>query len=120
MKLTKRINTTTSVEIQAESIKDTFYELAAVSEAFGEAECGACKNPDVRFVVRTVNSKGKTYKYPELRCNSCFAKLAYGEEDNKDGVLYPKRMETDDQGKSTGKPLPNRGWVKYEKPAEEK
>ncbi len=74
------------LQIESESAKDAFKKLAEFQEVFDESSCGQCKSDDLKFVVRTVDGND----YYELKCNSCFAKLAFGQ--HKSGCsLFPKR-----------------------------
>lgn len=77
---------------------EAFQEVAAMSEAFGESQCGKCKGTDLRFTVRNVQDGKKNYTYYEMRClnKACKAKLAMGQGDG--GVLYPNRFKKDDDG----------------------
>lgn len=75
---------------------DVFQQIASMSEAFGENECGKCKGKNLRFAVRTVQDGKKSYTYYEMRCQDCRAKLAMGQGD--DGVLYPNRFQKDEDG----------------------
>ena len=108
-------NKSLSVEIEADSHKSLWQQLASFQEVFEESACGKCKGTDLRFAVRkATDEKGKTYEYHELRCNTCKAKLAYGVLDDGKGGLFPKRKE---DGKWKG----SNGWVKWnpEKKVEE-
>jgi hypothetical protein len=77
-----------NVEINSDSVKEAFKELALFQEVFDEKYCQLCKNDDLQFVVRTVEGND----YYELKCKNCFAKLTFGQ--HKSGnTLFPKRKE---------------------------
>ncbi|MBT4604105.1 hypothetical protein HOC01_00560 [archaeon] len=104
-----KINYTTrnkniNVELQSESVKDAFKQLAEFQEIFDEKCCGACKNIDLQFVVRTVENND----YYELKCKACFAKLAYGQH-KVGGSLFPKRKNPDGSYDNI-----NQGWHKWQ------
>ena len=91
-----------SVELEGETQRDLFGQLAAFQEVFDETTCGKCGSTNVKFVVRQVEDN----EYSEVRCLDCGAKLAFGCH-KKGGGLFPKRKDAD------GNWLPDRGWVKW-------
>lgn len=91
-----------AVEVEGESQKDLFLELARFQEVFEETTCGKCGSENLRFVVRTVDDN----QYYELRCLDCGARLAFGVH-KKGGGLFPKRRGENNEW------LPDRGWVKW-------
>ncbi len=104
-----KINYTTKnqrlqAEIESESVKETFKKLAEFQEVFDESSCGVCQNEDLQFVVRTVDGND----YYELKCKSCFAKLAFGQH-KSGGSLFPKRKNAD------GTYSQSKGWHKWNK-----
>ena len=79
-----------NVQIDENSVKESFKKLAEFQEIFDEPCCQLCKNENLQFVVRTVDGND----FYELRCKKCFAKLAYGQ--HKIGnSLFPKRKRSD-------------------------
>ena len=108
-----KINYTTAdkrltVELEADSQKALWKELARFQEVFEEGMCGKCKCPNLRFVVRkALDERGKEYEYNELRCRKCGAKLAYGVLDDGNNGLFPKRKDAE------GNYKPDNGWVKW-------
>jgi len=94
-----------SIEIQSESVKESFKKLAEFQEVFDEPQCGQCKSDNLQFVVRTVDGND----YYELKCNSCFAKLAFGQH-KIGGSLFPKRKLADGTFDKE-----NKGWHKWKK-----
>lgn len=93
-----------SVEVDGESQKDVFQQLASFQEVFDHSQCGKCGCSDLRFVVRTVDDNS----FHELHCQNakCRARLAFGQHKGKDGTLFPRRKDGDQW-------LPNGGWTKY-------
>lgn len=77
-----------AVEIESDSVKDAFKQLAEFQEVFDESNCGLCSNDDLQFVVRTVEGND----FYELRCRKCSGKLAFGQH-KTGGSLFPKRKE---------------------------
>lgn len=90
-----KINYTTknqrlNVEIDSDSVKETFKKLAEFQEVFDESHCQLCNHEDLQFVVRTVDGND----YHELKCKNCFAKLAFGQH-KSGGSLFPKRKNSE-------------------------
>ncbi len=92
-----------SVEIEGENQKAIFAGISTFQEVFEQTTCGKCKGENLRFVVRNVDDND----FYELHCQSCHAKLAFGQHKSKDGTLFPRRKDNE------GKWLPDGGWVKY-------
>ena len=90
-----------SVELEGDSQRDIFQEIARFQEVFEETVCGKCGADNIRFVVRNVDDN----LYYELRCADCGAKLSFGSH-KKGGGLFPKRKDGDNW-------LRDRGWVKW-------
>ena len=79
-----------NVQIESDSVKEVFKELAKFQEIFDEENCQLCKNDNLQFIVRTVEGND----YYELKCNDCFGKLSFGQ--HKTGnTLFPKRKVED-------------------------
>lgn len=119
--VTVAINDKVSVTAEGQTVKEIFDNLALLTETFGEEKCGCCGSKRLKFRVRKVNSDGEKFEFPELVCQDCFAKLAYGISQEITGFVYPKRIVTGKRGKpvkdENGKVqyLPNNGWSKWEK-----
>lgn len=97
-------------EVQAETVKALFTEVAKIQEVFdAESTCGCCKSHDIRFQHRQVEE----FDYYELRCNSCSARFQFGQS-KKGGALFPKRKA------ENGNYLDNRGWSKFKSDKESK
>lgn len=93
-----------SVELEGDTQKDLFSNLAKFQEIFGETSCGKCGSTNLKFVVRNVDDN----EYYEIRCLDCGARLQFG-CNKKGGGLFPKKKD------ENGNWLPDRGWVKYNK-----
>lgn len=91
-----------SVEVEGNSQKEVFKQLAEFQEVFDNSRCGACESTNVRFVVRNVDDN----EFFEIRCKDCGAKLAFGSH-KKGNSLFPKRKN------SEGNYIENQGWQKY-------
>jgi cytochrome c5 len=91
------------LEVEANSPKDAFKKVAEFQEVFEGETCGACQSDDVRFQVRGVEGND----YYELKCNACFAKLAFGQH-KVGGTLFPKRKLADGSYDKE-----NKGWHKW-------
>lgn len=106
------------LEVEGQSQKDLFGNLAEVTEVFGEKSCGMCGCENLSFVRRTVDK----YTYHELKCDNtdCGAKLSYGQINGPEGKLFPVRKLVD-KGPEKGKPNSkkgvydndHRGWTKF-------
>ena len=94
-----------TVEVEGETQKNIFDELAKFQEVFEHSTCGKCSSTDVRFVVRNVGDND----FYEIHCQNskCRARLAFGQHKSKEGTLFPRRKD------SEGSWLPNGGWVKF-------
>lgn len=101
MKVTKKVGNLT-IDIDKETQKEVFKELAAFEEVFGEGVCGKCNSDNVKCVVRENDGN----EYYEMRCNSCGARLSFGVH-KKGGGLFPKRKNADNEY------LPDKGWQKW-------
>jgi hypothetical protein len=103
MKLRYLANKRLNIEIDAESPKDAFKQLASFQEIFGEEQCGKCQSEELQFRVRTVEGND----YYELMCKGCFAKLSFGQHKVGNG-LFPKRKLQDGSYDKESK-----GWHKW-------
>lgn len=90
-----------SVELEADTQRELFAQIAKFQEVFEETNCGKCGDDNLKFVVRTVDDN----EYFELRCSKCGAKLAFGSM-KKGGGLFPKRKDGDSW-------LADNGWLKW-------
>ena len=101
MKISHNIGRTT-VELESDTVKDAFAQLATFQEVFGEDKCGKCGSDNLRFVVR--ENDGNSYY--EIRCQECGAKLSFG-ANKVGGGLFPRRKDAE------GDWLSDRGWQKW-------
>lgn len=105
MKIQYKVNDSCTIEVEGDTQKDVFKELASSVEIFGQiSECGKCQSvavPRVRIVEDNA--------YHEAACTNikCRCVLAFGQA-KKGGGLFPKRKDND------GKYLENNGWVAWD------
>tara|TARA_R110002167_G_scaffold79900_2_gene220032 strand:- start:11161 stop:11487 length:327 start_codon:yes stop_codon:yes gene_type:complete len=92
-----------SVELEGDTQKALFKQLAEFQEVFANTQCKKCLSESTRFVVRENNGN----EYHELRCTKCQARLSFG-ANRQGGSLFPKRKDENEW-------LPDSGWVKYNK-----
>ncbi len=102
-----------TVEIQAETTKELFAQIADIQGVFeADHSCGCCGGVEIVYVVReAADKKGKTYDYYEWVCRNpdCGAKLAFGQR-LEGGGLFPKTWNAEQK-----RPYPNRGWKVWRK-----
>ncbi len=104
MKLTYTTkNNRIKVELENNSLKEIFKQLAEFQEIFDEPKCGSCNSENIHFLVRTVDCND----YYELKCRDCLAKLAYGQH-KTGGSLFPKRKLTNGNYDKE-----NKGWHRW-------
>ena len=104
--------------LTAETPKEIFQQIAGVQETFeAETACGVCGGEDIKFQRRLAGDKDQ-YDYFELVCKNveCRARFSFGQSLDKKN-LFPKRTDDEKEKGDDGYYLPNRGWVKYVKPA---
>jgi hypothetical protein len=114
MKATFQVRPDLCIEVDGETQKDLFRELAGVAEVFGERQCGLCASANIVPAFRTVTQGKKTFEYPEWHCPACGARLVMGSM-MEGGRLFPHR-KLDASGKpdrelgSAGK---HHGWSHF-------
>lgn len=108
MNVSFKLSDKMTISFEASGQKEIFQQLAALSEIFSHSVCGACKSPDIRYVVRETSKGNKKFQYHELHCQKCRARLAFGQH-SEGGTLFPKKKD------ESGEFLPNNGWVKFTK-----
>ena len=108
MKVRFNVSDNMTCEVEGDSQRDIFEQLAALSEVFGNDMCGKCKSTNIKYIIRTNSDDDKFY---ELQCMDCRAKLSFGCH-KKGNSLFPHRKDKDE------KFLPNNGWNVYVKPKE--
>jgi hypothetical protein len=114
MKATFQVRPDLCVEVEGETHKDLFRELAGVAEVFGERQCGLCGSADIVPAYRTVAQGKKTFEYPEWHCPACGARLAMGSM-MEGGRLFPHR-KLDSAGKPDrehGTAGKHHGWTRF-------
>ena len=79
---------TLTVEVQAETVKDLFRQVAQLEMAFGvDPACKLCHNGIGR---RNYRVTGDQYAWFELVCGNCGGVLTFGQH-KTGGTLYPKK-----------------------------
>lgn len=101
MKVVKKVGDL-SFEVEGDTQRDVFKEIASFEEVFGENTCGKCKSVNVRCVVRENDGN----EYFEMRCLDCGARLGFGSH-KKGGGLFPRRKDAE------GNWLADGGWQKW-------
>jgi hypothetical protein len=105
-----------NIEVQGDTQKALFEEMARACEVFGESSCGLCGSENIRPVTRTVPDpkKKKNFIYYEYVCEDCRARLALG-QNNEGGTLFPKRKlnENGEPDLENGRPGKHRGWHRW-------
>lgn len=104
MKMQKKVNASTIIEVEGITPKDVFEGIARLEDFAHESVCGACQGTNLQYVVR----EAKGFKFYEIRCTNreCGAKLSLGQSKENDG-LFPKRKAEDGTWKENG------GWEKW-------
>lgn len=139
MKVTVKVNPTTTVEVEGSKQKDLFKAVASAHEVFGEKKCGLCGSADIvqawRPVTVVKGKKTETFEFPEYQCQSlykdadgkykrCGARLALGTINDDTGTLFPIRKLVDGKRPATkeekdagngGTYGPHKGWHRWEK-----
>jgi hypothetical protein len=104
------------IEVEAETQRELFRELASLQEVFSEKRCGLCGCEAVIPVHRSVTVGKQTYEYCEWACTNtkCQARLSLGSM-IEGGRLFPHRRLS-----ANGKPDREKGtldkhngWSKY-------
>lgn len=123
------VNDSVNIEVEGESTRELFKEIASVQEVFGEKKCGCCGCTDIRMVVRKNKDDEDFFEY---QCQGflpgnkgrCRAYLALG-QNKKGGGLFPIRALIENlvggkPGPEHGKPDRERGkfnsqqgWTRY-------
>jgi hypothetical protein len=118
MNVSFQVSKKITVSVEGESVLDVVEKIANAQEVFSDNACGKCKSEDIAYRVRLVTEGKKPFKYPELFCRACGAKLAYGQSEG--GKLFPIRFERKDgeytknaDGSYINKGV--KGWVKFNK-----
>lgn len=99
------------IEVEGNTQKELFAQMASTYEVFGEKKCGCCDSDDIKPAVRKVPDGKKVHEYYEYICNKCGAKLQLGQSTDTE-TLFPKR-KLDKDGKpdmENGKYGKHNGW----------
>lgn len=99
-----------TVEWEAEKILEAFAQLASVSEAFEQTQCGLCGSHHVRADERVFDKK----RYFKVVCETCGAQLDMSQHQGTAGTLYPNRADKDGNAKPFG------GWYIHERDADDR
>ena len=102
---------TRSIEVEGDSQKDLFEEMAQAYEVFNESTCGLCDSTNIRPVHRVADK----YHFYEYQCQDCFGKLTFGQNSDNVGKLFPVRklLENGKPSWKDGEYGDHRGWTKY-------
>jgi hypothetical protein len=115
IRLTAEVREGVSVQIEAETQKDVFQQLAQQWEIFSEGRCGLCLG-DARPKHRVVTVGTKSYDYHEYECENpdCRARLTFGQHADGSGTLFPHRkLLPNGKPDKAGEWGSHRGWTKY-------
>lgn len=104
------------IQVEGKNDMEVFENMASAEEVFSESKCGKCGSTEIRYKIRPATDGKKQYKYPEMVCSKCYAKLTFGQGD--DGKLFPVRFQRDGKDyvlDENGRRQPKgaNGWVKY-------
>ena len=116
MKAQVKVGPNILIEIEAETQKELFQEMASAFEVFGEKKCGLCGKDGIVPAHRSVTKGKKTYDYPEYHCSNpeCRARLSLGTM-LEGGQLFPIRKLTPEgkPNREEGTWGKHNGWTKY-------
>lgn len=96
-------NSKLQFEVECDSAKDAFGQIADMQECLDvDDRCACCQSENIQFSRRIV----KDYEFFGLRCKDCEAQLDFGQ--TKDGErLFLKRKDRD------GNVVGTNGWYVY-------
>ena len=100
MKIQAKVSSKLIVELEADSQRSMFEELAKVQEIFGVEACGKCGKTNIKFVVRSDKDENKYYS---MDCLECRARLSFGCHKKGDALCVKRKDEED-------KWIPNNAW----------
>ena len=103
MKSQFKVTPTLTIEVEADSQRSMFEELAKICDVFGQANCGRCGKSRTKFVVRTDKDENKYYS---MDCLDCSARLSFGCHKKGEG-LFVKRKDKEDKW------IKNQGWQRW-------
>ena len=103
MKAQFKVSSKLIVEVESDSQRSMFEELARIGEVFGQDKCQKCESTNIKFVVRNDKEENKYYS---MDCIDCKARLSFGA--NKKGeTLFVKKKDKEDKW------IPNNGWQRW-------
>lgn len=101
------------IQVEGETQKDLFEQMAAAYEVFNETTCGLCGSTNIRPVHRVADK----YHFYEYACQEpgCWARLTFGQPSDNSGGLFPVRklLPNGKPSWKDGQEGPHRGWTKY-------
>ena len=103
MKIQRKLNSSTIIEVEAGSMVQLFEELSAMEELFRCGPCGLCKGSAIGYRTREVSG----IKFHEAVCLGCGAAFAFGVRKGASGALFPQRRDAE------GKVKLNGGWARW-------
>lgn len=103
MRLTKKLSSTATIQLESDSVKDLFRDLGMASEVFAIDTCGNCQSQDVVYRVRHVEGND----FFEVVCRGCQHSFSFGQH-RTGNTLFPKVRDAD------GRPLPKGGWSRFD------
>lgn len=113
MKAQFKVSPKLIVEVESDSQRSMFEDLAKVSEIFGQDACGKCKSSNIKFVVRNATTKDKKpVKYYSMDCMECHAKLSIGQHMENPDNMFVRRKNKE------GEWIVDSGWTKWDKEAQ--
>jgi hypothetical protein len=101
-----------TVEIEGQSVKDIFREIATLSEIFSEEKCGLCRGNEIRPNTRNV----KNFEYFEMICLNpkCRARLSFGQKADGTGIFPTRKLDANGKpDRENGTYGQHNGWSKY-------
>jgi hypothetical protein len=105
-----RVRDGLTVEVEGESQKDLFRELASAAEVFGEKCCGLCGDAAIVPVCRTVEK----FDFFEWHCTGCGARLSMGQLKDGDRLFPSRRLDAHGKpDREHGTAGDHKGWSHY-------
>ena len=105
-----------TVEIESESVKDLFREIATLAEVLNEEKCGVCGEEHIIPKTRNVEKNKKFYEYFEMSCSNpkCRARLNFGQKQDGSGIFPIRKLDTNGKpDRENGSYGSHNGWSKY-------
>jgi|694.fasta_scaffold00041_63 hypothetical protein len=105
-----------TVEIESESVKDLFREIATLAEVLNEEKCGVCGEEHIVPKTRNVEKNKKFYEYFEMSCSNpkCRARLNFGQKQDGSGIFPIRKLDANGKpDRENGSYGSHNGWSKY-------